>query len=161
MAMKVSSGSGKNRRDVWYIRDCLSTRIVSMFDSTEIDIFQLFKPFAETYPAAYETLYKEEPIKGATTGKIFEAAPPPAAVIMDFFAVPQLGATRALSGASVPIVAWVTGGASTILRLFGPESMGGWVILVQRSMPKPHGLEKTLWRSAIRCVQWLSLHAAS
>jgi hypothetical protein len=25
----------------------------------------------------------------------------------------------------VPIIAWVTGGASSIIRLFGPESMGG------------------------------------
>ncbi|KAJ7678554.1 UDP-Glycosyltransferase/glycogen phosphorylase [Mycena rosella] len=104
-------------------------RVVSMFESTETQIFQLIKPFAEFYPAAYKTLHEGEPIKCATTRTLFNAAPPPVAVIMDaspdFFAVPQLQATRALSGTSVPIVAWVTGGASTILRLFGPESMGG------------------------------------
>ncbi|KAJ7746615.1 UDP-Glycosyltransferase/glycogen phosphorylase [Mycena metata] len=103
----------------------LRIRMVSMFDSPETQIFQLIKPFAESYPAAYETLYQQKPIKCATTGRIFEAAPAPAAVVLDFFGVPQMQATRALSGASVSIMAWVTGGASAILRLFGPESLGG------------------------------------
>ncbi|KAJ7454822.1 UDP-Glycosyltransferase/glycogen phosphorylase [Mycena latifolia] len=100
-------------------------RVVSMFESTETQIFQLIKPFAESYPAVYETLHQGKPIKCATTGTTFDAVPPPAAVIMDFFAVPQMQATRGLSATSVPIIAWVTGGASTILRLFGPASMGG------------------------------------
>ena len=34
-------------------------------------------------------------------------------------------ATRAISGHSVPIITCVTGGAAAIIRLFGPESMGG------------------------------------
>ncbi|KAJ6612282.1 hypothetical protein B0H10DRAFT_2223288 [Mycena sp. CBHHK59/15] len=51
--------------------------------------------------------------------------PPPLAILLDFFAVSQMQATRALSGHSVPIIAWVTGGASTTIRLFGPESLGG------------------------------------
>ena len=34
-------------------------------------------------------------------------------------------ATRAISGYSVPIIACVAAGAGAILRLFGPESMGG------------------------------------
>ncbi|KAJ7019485.1 UDP-Glycosyltransferase/glycogen phosphorylase [Mycena alexandri] len=99
-------------------------RVVSMFDSTETQIFQLIKPFAETYPAAYEKLHLEKPITCATTGTTFNAAPTPVAIIMDFFAVPQMQATRALSK-TTQIIAWVTGGASTIIRLFGPESMGG------------------------------------
>ncbi|KAJ6460357.1 hypothetical protein C8R47DRAFT_1242821 [Mycena vitilis] len=103
----------------------LRIRVASMFDSWETQIFQLIKPFAESYPVAYETLYLEKPIQCATTGVTFDAAPAPAAVILDFFGVPQLQATRALSGTSVPVIAWVTGGASTIIRLFGPESMGG------------------------------------
>jgi hypothetical protein len=36
-----------------------------------------------------------------------------------------LRATRAISGYSVPIIAFVAAGAGAILRLFGPESMGG------------------------------------
>ena len=34
-------------------------------------------------------------------------------------------ATREISGHSVPIITLVTGGASALLRLFGPERMGG------------------------------------
>ena len=34
-------------------------------------------------------------------------------------------ATRAISGYSVPIISFVAAGAGAILRLFGPESMGG------------------------------------
>jgi hypothetical protein len=43
---------------------------------------------------------------------------------IQFFAIPQLNTTRALNGNSVPVIAWVTGGALTIIRLFGPKSMG-------------------------------------
>ena len=39
--------------------------------------------------------------------------------------LPQLHATRAISGYSVPIIPCVETGAGVILRLFGPESMGG------------------------------------
>ena len=34
-------------------------------------------------------------------------------------------ATRAISGYSVPIIACVAAGAGAIIRLLGPESMGG------------------------------------
>ena len=42
-----------------------------------------------------------------------------------FFALRQLLATRAVSGRSVPIITFIAAGAGAILRLFGPESMGG------------------------------------
>ena len=42
-----------------------------------------------------------------------------------FLAFPQFQATRAVSGYSVPIIACVAAGAGAIIRLFGPESMGG------------------------------------
>ena len=42
-----------------------------------------------------------------------------------YFAHPQLQATRAVSGRSVPIVACVAAGAGATVRLFGPESLGG------------------------------------
>ena len=34
-------------------------------------------------------------------------------------------ATRAVSGRSVPIISCLAAGAGAIIRLFGPESMGG------------------------------------
>ena len=42
-----------------------------------------------------------------------------------FFAHSQLQATRAVSGRSVPIIAFIAAGAGAIIQLFGPESMGG------------------------------------
>jgi hypothetical protein len=70
-----------------------------MFESTETQIFQLIKPFAELYPAAYEVLHKEKPIKCATTGTTFDAAPVPVAVIMDVSSNPR---SRSI------IVSWAT-----------------------------------------------------
>ena len=37
----------------------------------------------------------------------------------------QVRATRAISGHSVPIIACVAAGAAAVIRLFGPESIGG------------------------------------
>lgn len=42
-----------------------------------------------------------------------------------YFALPQLHATRAVSGHSVPIIACMAAGAAAIIRFFGPESIGG------------------------------------
>ena len=36
-----------------------------------------------------------------------------------------MDATRAISGHSVPIITVITAGAGAVIRLFGPESMGG------------------------------------
>ena len=40
-------------------------------------------PFFQSYPAAYKTLYRGRPITCATTGEVFDALPPPVAVILD------------------------------------------------------------------------------
>ena len=42
-----------------------------------------------------------------------------------FFSLPQLQVTRAVSGFSVPIIAFGAGGAGAFIRHFGPESMDG------------------------------------
>ena len=42
-----------------------------------------------------------------------------------FVAHSELQATRAVSGRSVPIIACVAAGAGAIIRLLGPESIGG------------------------------------
>ena len=42
-----------------------------------------------------------------------------------FLTLPQLQATRAVSGRFVPIIDCVAAGAGAIIRSFGPESMGG------------------------------------
>ena len=40
-------------------------------------------------------------------------------------AIPQLQATRVVSGRSVPIIGCIATGAGAIIHGFGPESMGG------------------------------------
>ena len=44
---------------------------------------------------------------------------------LQFLALPQFQATRAVSGRSVPIISYAVAGAGAIIRGFGPESMGG------------------------------------
>jgi len=46
---------------------------------------------------------------------------------LQLVALPQLQATRALSGTSVPIIAIVPGATSSFLRYFAPPSLGGVV----------------------------------
>ncbi|KAF8797535.1 UDP-Glycosyltransferase/glycogen phosphorylase [Phlegmacium glaucopus] len=100
-------------------------RILSPCPSNDAEMFDAVKIFADAYPAAYQTLYEAKPITCSVTGTTFDAVPAPSLAILDFFALPQLYATRAVTGRSVPIIACVAAGAGALLRLFGPESMGG------------------------------------
>ncbi|KAJ7161847.1 UDP-Glycosyltransferase/glycogen phosphorylase [Mycena crocata] len=99
-------------------------RVVSFFSSTSKDVFALMAPMAEHYPIAYEALSRGEAIK-CSTGTVFSAVPPPTALIVDVFAIEQLRATRSISGTSVPIFMFIAGSPASLLRVFGPESMGG------------------------------------
>ncbi|KAF8965569.1 UDP-Glycosyltransferase/glycogen phosphorylase [Flammula alnicola] len=100
-------------------------RLVSAFSSDEKDHFKHIQPFAEAYPAAYKTLLEIKPITCVTTGTTFDAAPAPSVIVMDFLELPQLRATRAITGQSVPVIACIVGGTSSMIRLFGPENIGG------------------------------------
>lgn len=100
-------------------------RILSPYPSNGEDMFRAMKTFAEAYPAAYQTLYEAKPITCSATGTMFDAVPAPSAAILDFFAFPQLRATRAVSGHSIPIIALITSSAAATIRTFGPESIGG------------------------------------
>ena len=101
--------------------------------------------FDNAYPATYQTLYQAEPITCSVTGTTFDAVPAPCAAILDvcvqskmvpaadvcflppaqYFSHSQVYAIRAISGHSVPIIACISAGAGSIIRLYGPESMGG------------------------------------
>jgi len=39
--------------------------------------------------------------------------------------MPQVATVRSISGKSIPVIAWVTGDAPSVIRLFGPQSYGG------------------------------------
>jgi len=93
--------------------------------SNDIDTVDTLNVFAGTYPAAYQTLYEAKPITCSVTDTTFDAVPAPCAVILDFCALLQLQATRAITGRSVPIINCIPTGAGPIIRFFGPESMGG------------------------------------
>ena len=95
----------------------------------------------------YQTLYQAKPITCSATGTTFSAVPAPCAVIIDVrvqskpsiplthdgpflylfqhLALTQLRVVRALSGDSVPIVIFMAAGAGAMIRLYGPESIGG------------------------------------
>ena len=101
----------------------------------------------DTYPVTYQTLYQAEPITCSATGTTFSAVPAPCAVIIDVsvwsksyipmthncpflhplqhLALTQLRIVRAISGNSVPIVIFMAAGAGAMIRLYGPESIGG------------------------------------
>ncbi|KAF8908227.1 hypothetical protein CPB84DRAFT_213525 [Gymnopilus junonius] len=100
-------------------------RVLSTIHSDSDNLFQLLGPLAETYASTYQTLVQEKSITCAMRSTVFDPVPVPTVVILDFFALPQARATREITGNSVPVMAWITGHASSIIRLFGPESLGG------------------------------------
>ncbi|KAJ7474291.1 UDP-Glycosyltransferase/glycogen phosphorylase, partial [Mycena latifolia] len=100
-------------------------RIVSLFDSTEKNIFALMPTTAVHYPTAYEALFRGEAIKCASRGTMFAPVPPPAIVIVDLFGSHQLRATRNISGTKIPIFTFIAGNAGSLLRMWGPKSLGG------------------------------------
>ena len=126
---------------------CLKfNRILSSFNlSNVVDPADFLNLFADTYPAAYQTLYEAKPITCSLTSTTFDAVRAPCAVILDvslpiydsstnsswlflyfqLLAYSQLQATRAVTGRSVPIIALAVGGAGPFIRYCGPEFMGG------------------------------------
>ncbi|KAG6821111.1 hypothetical protein H0H93_006450 [Arthromyces matolae] len=80
--------------------------------------------FAKSYPAIYQALASGEPISCTVADTVFEGVSAPVAVVMDFFCLAELKVTRALTG-NLPIISWITGGSPTLLRFWGPQSMGG------------------------------------
>ncbi|PPQ82405.1 hypothetical protein CVT26_013320, partial [Gymnopilus dilepis] len=101
-------------------------RVVGAYEPTDsVDVVKSMEVLAESYAGTYQALVQSKPIACAVTRTVFDPVSPPTVVILDFFAFPQFQATRASTGQSVPIYAWITGHASSILRFFGPEEIGG------------------------------------
>lgn len=89
------------------------------------NIFSILAKAGQVYPPIYQRLIAGEPVTCAVKGTVFEALPAPVAIIMDFFALAELQATRSITGDTVPVVAIVASGAAPIIQLFGPERIGG------------------------------------
>ena len=58
-------------------------RVVTLFQSDDLNVLTLWMPFVESYAKAYETLRQGKSITCPTTGTIFESVPAPVVVIMD------------------------------------------------------------------------------
>ncbi|KAF7342108.1 Glycosyltransferase family 1 protein [Mycena venus] len=100
-------------------------RIISVFQSDAIRASELIRPLAESYPAAYQAIFRGEAITCSTTETTFDSWATPTAIIMDFFSIVQLQQTRAISGTAIPIFAFVSCASAALIRLYGPESSGG------------------------------------
>ncbi|KAF9486600.1 UDP-Glycosyltransferase/glycogen phosphorylase [Pholiota conissans] len=100
-------------------------RVMAAFDTQEADMFKVMAEHIAAYPAAYRTLLEEKPITCAKTGNTFEALPAPTAIVMDFFALDQLRATREITGTSVPVLAWLSSTAAATIRFAAPPEFGG------------------------------------
>ncbi|KAF9557510.1 UDP-Glycosyltransferase/glycogen phosphorylase [Agrocybe pediades] len=102
-------------------------RIITSFQMTQAgDPFAAIQQTISTYPDFYTTIHDGKSVVCATNGTVFEAVEPPSVVIMDLFTYPQLKFTKSISGDKIPIFAWLTGKAASLIRLFGPESLGGF-----------------------------------
>ncbi|KAK7033305.1 glycosyltransferase family 1 protein [Favolaschia claudopus] len=100
-------------------------RVVSLFDSSETELFVMIPQAIQHFPAAYQTLLLAAPITCATTKHTFPAVPPPSAVILDVFALAPMQAARSLSGTTIPIFTFMCGPSAAHISMFGPEAIGG------------------------------------
>ncbi|KAJ7473185.1 hypothetical protein B0H11DRAFT_2037540 [Mycena galericulata] len=100
-------------------------RVISLFEPTDENMFNILPEMQAHYPPAYEKLFRAKAVHCATTGKEYAAVPRPSVIIGDIFGFAQLNATRAISGTAIPILTFIAGNAGSIIRVFGPESLGG------------------------------------
>ncbi|GJJ16122.1 hypothetical protein Clacol_010402 [Clathrus columnatus] len=84
-------------------------------------LMQNFAPF-------YTALHKCEPITCQMTGKVYTVPVPPNVVIADFFTYDTLALIHELNERDVkkiPMLTWNCGTLAPIMRLMGPEGLGG------------------------------------
>ncbi|KAF4612109.1 hypothetical protein D9613_004547 [Agrocybe pediades] len=102
-------------------------RILSSFQMTASDPFMaIVQQTIATYPDIYKALHTGESVTCATRGTVFDAVEPPSIAVMDLYAYPQMKLTKSISGDKIPIFGLVIGKAASLIRLCGPESLGGF-----------------------------------
>ena len=104
----------------------LLVRLLTTFapEPTDHGLIMLVKS-GQAYPAVYKRLVAGEAITCAVKGTTFDALPAPVVIIMDYFDLAELKATRAITGHTIPVIAMVASGAGPAVKLYGPESIGG------------------------------------
>ncbi|KAF9052531.1 hypothetical protein BDP27DRAFT_1304456 [Rhodocollybia butyracea] len=94
--------------------------IIDISEATD-DTMKPLSLFAPTFTA----LYTSVAVTCKSSGKTVSGLPRPTLAIIDPFASYAYEAIWAVSGKSVPIMAWWTTNAGSLLRVFGPAHLGG------------------------------------
>ncbi|KAI5117423.1 hypothetical protein M0805_004054 [Coniferiporia weirii] len=82
--------------------------------------------FNAEFSEGYKTLYARKPIAAAPNSeRVYDAVEAPQLAVLDYFMYDTIADIRSVSGTSVPIYAWQSGGVGGGLFLFGPERYGG------------------------------------
>lgn len=77
------------------------------------------------FPDYFRRLVACESVQCQATGTTFPTIISPTAAAIDFFLLPVLLAIRAVTGKTVPVLAWDSSAAFATARLFGSEELGG------------------------------------
>ncbi|KAF8227378.1 UDP-Glycosyltransferase/glycogen phosphorylase, partial [Tricholoma matsutake] len=89
------------------------------------DVFQLMPVIFNQFPDYFRRLVACESVQCQATGTTFPTIISPTAAAIDFFLLPVLLAIRAVTGKTVPVLAWDSSAAFATARLFGSEELGG------------------------------------
>ncbi|KAF8583175.1 glycosyltransferase family 1 protein [Ramaria rubella] len=90
-----------------------------------VEPFELLPFLSKNFPVYYRKLLSCEPIQCLSSGTTFTAIREPTVAVIDFFLLDVLRAIRSQSGTRVPIYAWQSAYSSAVLRIMGPEKLGG------------------------------------
>ncbi|KAF9073099.1 hypothetical protein BDP27DRAFT_1289599 [Rhodocollybia butyracea] len=119
--------------------------------TSDNDMMKPLDLFAPTFTA----LYTSASVTCNTSGKTISGLSCPTLAIIDPFTAYAYEAIRAVSGESVPILAWWTANAGSLLRVFGPPHLGGVVV---PELETPEGRAETKKRIfAGENIQWHEL----
>ncbi|KAF8583155.1 glycosyltransferase family 1 protein [Ramaria rubella] len=87
--------------------------------------FTLMPLIMQNLPVFHEKMINNEPLQCSATGKTFGAIRKPNVAVIDFILLPILQAFRRKTGKHIPIFAWQWAYCSSVLRISGPEELGG------------------------------------
>ncbi|KIK62457.1 glycosyltransferase family 1 protein [Collybiopsis luxurians FD-317 M1] len=96
-----------------------------------------FEPLAQFGPA-YDALCNSEPITCKSSEQTFSELPPPVVAIIDPFANYAYEHIHATPRFKIPIISWISAPAGSLLRIFGPASLGS---IVDPSLDTDAGLK--------------------
>ncbi|KAF8519861.1 hypothetical protein JB92DRAFT_2897379 [Gautieria morchelliformis] len=90
------------------------------------DPFVLKPIIAQKFPGYFDKLLNCKPVQCMETKRRFDAIRKPTAVVLDYFLLAVLQHIRSVTGRNIPVYAWVASYPAPMLRIFGPEELGGF-----------------------------------